>query len=49
MITMTTIAPKPINMGHSSLYLVSGLVSWTLAGGKPGEGSTADRLDALTR
>jgi hypothetical protein len=38
---MTTIAPMPINMGYSSPYLVSGLVSRTLAGGKPGEGRPA--------
>jgi hypothetical protein len=40
MITMTTMTPKPINMGYSSPYLVSGLVNRTLAGGKPAKGRT---------
>jgi hypothetical protein len=49
MITMTTMAPKPINMGYSSPYLVSGLVSWAQAGGSlaTAAGPTGCRAPAI--
>jgi hypothetical protein len=49
MITMTTMAPKPINMGYSSPYLISGLVSRTLPGGSLARAGQRARLGAVPR
>ena len=49
MMTMTTMTPKPINMGYSSLYLVAGLVSRTLAGGSLARAGQRARPDAVPR